>query len=427
MPLSLGSRSRHTAHGVLATLLLALTPLLAACGGAGQARAASASTTTTRPAASAQPLQTAPTATAMPTPLTGLAAISAPTQGAQASWRRANLPSGYGMQFHGAALAVSLWHGSVAYSCSPPPSGALHVVKTTDGGATWGRMTDVPGSWDGCDVAVDANEPQTVVVENTYLGQWAASRDGGVTWHAITQEPQSGIAQLASAQGHTYALIGSSKGERLMVSDDGLVTWRDISAAIQGTRLNAFWVNPTTGALLVTADAPVTYPPTNSMPLLWSSTDGGAHWASVSIPVRDLTTFAVEPPQGAAPWTLCVGFDSGASFACSHDSGAHWAAIPDLSNTQSYHYGLVAVASDGAALAYTWTTAGTGTAQTLYRLPVGASRWQSLGATPADAMGGMGFYPTENGPGYLWAFTAESDGAGASPDPTAIYSATYPY
>ncbi len=61
----------------------------------------------------------------------------------------------------------------------------------------------------------------------------------------------------------------------------------------------------------------------------------------------------------------------------------------------------------------------------VYRLPAGAMRWQKLGAAP-HAGCCIQYVPASAG-GMLWMFAAESDGAGAPPDPRAIFSARYPY
>ncbi len=76
------------------------------------------------------------------------------------------------------------------------------------------------------------------------------------------------------------------------------------------------------------------------------------------------------------------------------------------------------MAGDGAIIVY-------GSDFMVYRLPAGATRWQKLGAAP-QAGCCIQYFPATTSD-MLWMFTAESDGAGAPPDPRAIYSAVYPY
>src|SRR5262249_1955484 len=152
----------------------------------------------------------------------------------------------------------------------------------------------------------------------------------------------------------------------------------------------------------------------------------GAQWSQIPVPRRDALDYAVQQPQaGSQAWRICAQFSNGGTgpdeLACTSDLGRSWAEEPALDPGSRGYYpqGLAGLADDGSLLVPSLAGGG----DTLYRLPAGATRWQTLGMVAAAS---CTFVPSGNG-GTLWSFPSESDGAGA-PGPTdAVYSAGYPY
>jgi photosystem II stability/assembly factor-like uncharacterized protein len=388
------------------TLLLAML-LLAACG-----RAAA----TPNAAATLLPRTPTPLPTLPPTPtVTVIQSSGQPIWGNGASWAHANLPVGFGMQFHVSDMQVAASDGRTAYACAVPGDqtqpGHPRVVVTHNGGASWAYTTNIPVSWYSCvALAVDMLDPSVVIAQGDFTGTQEATFDGGKSWQALSLPPQQAILRLATYHDRTYALMTkpnvgpNGAGTILAASADHLRTWQEVDANLAPTNLRQFWINPGNGALLLQ-----TY--TSG---LWTSTDGGATWEQMGIPASSVVDYMVQQPPTDQAWHLCAEYyTSTGSLICTADGGHAWYQPPAAPFWQ-----MAGIASDGALLVYD-------EGFMVYRLPVGATRWQKLGAAPHT--GCCVHYVPASAGGMLWMFPAESDGAGAPPDPRAIFSARYPY
>lgn len=393
------------------TLLLAML-LLSACG-----RAAAT------PAATATPLSPTPTPFPTQPPVPTVAVIQSsgqPVWGNVASWAHTSLPAGFGMQFHVSDLQVAASDGRTAYACAVPGDQTQprhpRVVVTHNGGASWAYVTDIPVTWYSCvALAVDMLDPSVVIAAGDFGGgTQEATFDGGKSWQALSLPPQQAILQLATYNSHTYALMTkpnvgpNGAGTILAESSDHLRTWQEVDANLAPTNLRRFWINPTDGALLLQ-----TY--TSG---LWTSTDDGATWEQMAIPSSSAGQYMVRQSPTDQAWHLCAEYygsqnAANGSLLCTTDSGKSWYQPPAAPFWQ-----IAGIASDGALLVYD-------EGFMIYRLPAGATRWQKLGAAPHTGCC-IQYVPASAG-GMLWMFPAESDGAGAPPDPRAIFSARYPY
>jgi hypothetical protein len=396
---------------ILALMLaLLLVLLLAACGQA---------------AAKPQATATAPTPTPFPTqaPVPTVAVIQSsgqPTWGNIAYWSHANLPAGFGMQFHVSDLQVAASDGKTAYSCVVPGNqtqpGHPRVVVTHNGGVSWTYVANIPVTWYSCDaLAVDMLDPLIVVAAGDFVGgTQEITFDGGQTWQALPLPPQQAIFRIATRGANTYALmskpnVGPNGASTILAeSTDHLRTWHEIDSNLAPMNLSQFWINPGNGALLLQTYASG----------LYTSTDDGAHWSQMYIPETSIVDYMVQQPLANQPWRLCAEYygsqnDSNGSLVCTTDGGNAWFAPP-----VGPFWQMAGIASDGALLVYD-------SSYMVYRLPVGATRWQKLGAAPHT--GCCIHYTPTNQSGMLWMLAAESDGAGAPPDPRAIFSARYPY
>lgn len=358
------------------------------------------------------------------------AAQHASTPGNQLQWASANLPPNFGMSYHQSWLGVSGNNGNIAYSCSqsgaPPGTSAppVETVKTSNAGATWARVGNVYQSWDGCGfLVVDENNPAIVAMDGMGMpnvqDEFATSRDGGQTWRVGPIPPVGYVSALASVGARTYGLFAQGQTMTLDVSTDGLGAWRDITGPMANQGLTAFWANPVTGALLVETTPSYLSPVT-----LWRSSDGGAHWSSHALPYMASGApggFAVRAATDASSWMICLN-DSSASIACSEDSGMTWSDLPALEDSGLGGYSVFGIASDGVVLA----VGSTGSDWPIYRLPHGASRWQSLGIVPKTT-GSVMYAPMAGSDGVLWAFPSVKGGGSGDANPSDVYSARYPY
>jgi hypothetical protein len=271
-----------------------------------------------------------------------------------------------------------------------------------------------------CQIALDAVDPSTVVFASSFGSSTAplsldqtiseATFDGDVTWQRLAGNQL--ILALATIHGVTFALrqipavpgSGETLTTELAMSSDQLRTWTPIDAAIRVASPQEqpldFSLNPTTGALLVSASDNNGGPPR-----LWSSSDTGQHWRELPTPggnAVSLSWLVVQPPTGDAPWHVCGGTSGPTnmdSVACSTDGGATWTHPVPFPVAQQYRVG--GLASDGALLltgAFGVDAQGTPSGAMLYRLPAGATRWQTLGPVPEPVVR----YASSPGAGTLW-------------------------
>lgn len=351
-------------------------------------------------------------------------------QGSPLAWQPINQPGDFRPRLtESNILAVAPSDGRTAYACSqpgrnqssPPPTSWAGWV-THDSGATWSPLA-LPQVAGWCSLVVDQTNPRDVLMGFTQNpppslpNMYYRSTDGGATWRQIRSLDESLIYQFATQGSSIYALRDATPNAtnamaHLQVSVDGMATWTDIESNIRGDGLQVtqFWLNPYNGVLLTASiPAPAAGTPSSSSlsVSVWRSSDGGAHWRNLQASQFKATTMLVQPPQPNHIWGICVASGSvdggsGTTLICGDDSGQTWRNMPalDFVGNASTVPTYTAFTSDGAILAIRPATIGSGAvAYNIFRLPSGASRWQSLGATPEFS---LVYAPTSDGDGMLW-------------------------
>ncbi len=402
------SRRRTSVVGVLA---MAALLLLTGCASSATAKA--------RPRAT---LTTPPTPTASPTPLPA----------APLTWRTAARPSDGNSDY-----AVAPSDGSTAYACIAP-GGTYevtsieqpHVWITHSAAAHWTRVSNVPADHlnNGCTIKVDQRNPATAIAVLTWMPPGAGALnegdvtnfvtfDSGMSWRKLTDpHPFEMLATSSSAtwNGTIYAirnvLIGNVGRRGLWASSDQMTTWRSIDPSGVGAADAAtFWMAPISGDILAAYGEP------EQPKTLWETPDGGAHWKQV-FEITPASTFPSSAehvawsPGPNKPWTICdkavgvTGNNLQVTLMCSLDGGVSWQARPNITPPPSASgkpnpvAWVFAIASDGALLA-TVSSSTPNTQNTLYRLSVGASQWQSLGDMPVSLDTN---YVSSPGRGIIW-------------------------
>ncbi len=387
------------------------------------------------------PISTATTAIT-PTPTSSVV-----IPGPQLAWQQAHLPPGVEVTMASLALktlAVAPSDGDVAYLCVAPTQREgqaletnAHIYITRDRGQSWARGGDIPVGAQPqvslkafmleCRIVVDATRPDMAVVETEWVQVGAegdnsqiasfASVDYGAHWRKLVypnlfviSPEMATYGSVVFASGSTQTLSRDQTQNRgnsgLWVSHDQMKTWQAL-ALPSGLTPSAFWLNPSTGALLLAANRQE-----SGDSLLFSSTNGGVHWTPLPAPSTPGIAWIVQPPQGATPWRICGAtrpFDDTAqpqinTLTCSNDGGQTWTARPALNLAQNPLKGspfiasasVLALTSDGAALATTVEGP-----SRFYRLPAGGSVWQDLGPMPTYGDPGPTYSPTSTG-GALW-------------------------
>ncbi len=189
--------------------------------------------------------------------------------------------------------------------------------------------------------------------------------------------------------------------------------------------MQAFWLNPANGALLVQV---LRFAMSDGLQF-YTSTDGGTHWTNMSVPrLGPQAQWVAQWPVSDGPWQICeyVNAELNQSsapqpntLACTADGGQHWATRTALSLLQNSSKGFMytapmfafAIADDGAVLA----TTGSVSTLDVYRLPAGSSTWQDLGPQPTPSYSGPQYFLTPLGSllwvsGYSGAYTATYPG-----------------
>lgn len=347
--------------------------------------------------------------------------------GAPLEWQPINQPTGFQSRLTDSnVLAVAPSDGSTAYACGGPSPASLLATTplawvTHNGGATWTKLT-LPPALGWCSPVVDEVNPRDVLMgvsRNPSPGNppdtYYRSTDGGATWRRITSLDGSLVYQFASHNGTAYALrvekpLDFNAAAHLQASGDNMSTWHTIegNTSSTGLQVRQFWLNPNNGELLAT-NVPASVPsaPSNGISAaIWRSSDGGAHWSSLQVPREALTTVLAQPPQPNHTWGLCLaggasGNPSSNVLICGDDSGQAWQNMPALDTGNATAVPIYAAfTSDGAVLALTpTTTSNASTTYTVYRLLSGAPRWQNIGPTPEFS---LLYAPAPDGNGMLW-------------------------
>lgn len=355
---------------------------------------------------------TIPTPTTVPTPinLTVINASGPPVPGPHPNWQTHKLPYGI-IPVIGEGtytLSVAPSDGNTAYACDGFAStGPFTVIVTHDRAAHWTRVTTVPTC---SPVTIDDLNPNIVVIGNSI------TFNGGYTW----QQPPSlksapDFYSFATRGNYIYAVfVAPSQSATLAVSRDGLQTWTPIGQGIMlGPPPYTFthlWLSPSGSDMLVE---------TAQNGDLWHSLDAGQHWAQVALP---------QSPQGVFysseifhydstqhGWHICSSYTTQNDPAqdehprmvtqCTRDLGRSWTQLPDLQIDYGDNYGLLGIEPDGTLVASLFFLPHASVQYTqvlIMCLPVGATRWQNLGAQP-DIGAGVA-YVSGTGNGTLWEF-----------------------
>jgi hypothetical protein len=169
---------------------------------------------------------------------------------AGATWKNAGL----GETGRIGRVIVHPTNPGIVYACAigrvTGPQQERGVFKTTDGGATWQRVLFVDTNTGCSGLAMDANDPNTLIAGmwQVELHTWAmfsggpgsgvhVTHDGGATWKKVTAGmPKSPVGKIdvaiaPSNSKRVYALIQTADQGSLWRSDDGGETFTTISWA----------------------------------------------------------------------------------------------------------------------------------------------------------------------------------------------------
>ena len=219
------------------------------------------------------------------------------------------------------------------------------VYKTTDGGTTWQKVLYLDQDTGCSDIAMDAANPRIL-----YAGMWTFRRrpwrfddgggrtavhrttDGGATWHRLSNglptEPMARIG-LATSRSHpptVYLVTETATQGTLFRSDDRGDSWRMVNDDRQ-INFRPFYysdirVDPN--------DAEVVYSLSGG---LYKSTDGGRTFQSIGRGVHgDHQAMWIDPMNSQR---VLSGSDGG--YQISYDGGRTWEVLNNVVLSQFYH------------------------------------------------------------------------------------------
>jgi photosystem II stability/assembly factor-like uncharacterized protein len=175
-------------------------------------------------------------------------------------------------------------------------NGAGRIYKTTDGGTTWKKQSDKPGTYFRCIGFIDEKHGFAGnigldyfpgVTDTTALYE---TTDGGETWNPVQTPPITGLCAIdilrepfinAGNLDEKVTLFAGGRvggpGE-LLRSDDRGKTWQKVMLPAEcGMILDVRFLNRQTGIVCAATDPDVR----KSRALILKTTDGGKTWKSV--------------------------------------------------------------------------------------------------------------------------------------------------
>jgi photosystem II stability/assembly factor-like uncharacterized protein len=325
-------------------------------------------------------------------------------------------------------------NGDTAYECltNVDNNGTYTPIidVTHDGGSHWTQSpplapldTSAQGTLTAgqCVVIIDDGDAN-IAIASLGTAEIFITFDGGASWQVLQHGPLYPILQFSTYQGATYRIRMTTARATLEVSRDGWQTWAPVDGAMSraGEGVADFWIDPTTGEMLAAGQTP------NSLGHMWQSDNGGISWTRLS-PLPPFTTgsFVVRPPHNGRSWQICVisptDIISSLPFnpICSDDGGHSWKTLAPLQKSGA-SYELLGIGDDGSVLVDTRQLSPSSI--TLYRLPPGATSWQSIGQTPESD-----FIAYSPNPGVFWSIQLTGPkSSGGKPDANGVYIADFP-
>jgi photosystem II stability/assembly factor-like uncharacterized protein len=227
------------------------------------------------------------------------------------------------------------------------PNDVRGVYRSRDGGVSWARTLFRDADTGAIDLAADpALHTVFASLWQTRRPPWSVyppsngpgsglyrSRDGGVTWSALTGNGfpseklgKIGIAVAPSNPARIYAIVDAAAGG-LYRSDDGGDSWRAIDTERRIWQRGWYFDHVTVDP----RDPDVVYISNTS---LYRSTDGGAHFTAIkgSPDGDDFHQLWIDPSDASR---MVLGSDQGTSVSL--DGGATWSSWFNQPTGQFYH------------------------------------------------------------------------------------------
>ncbi len=243
-------------------------------------------------------------------------------------------------------------------------NGAGKIYKTTDGGNTWTKQLDQPGTYFRCLAFIDENHGFAGNIGPGYFPNVSdthplyETKDGGATWQAVTTidgQPVVGLCALqvlreefvnAGKLDYRTRLIGVGRvggPVAIILSDDLGATWQQLTAPKQAAMaFDVHFFNRREGFLAAASDADVA----NSHALILHTQDGGASWKEVYQSTRPYElTWKISFPTQKVGYVTIQSYNPDPKVAerfvaKTSDGGATWREVPLVTNPAVREFGI---------------------------------------------------------------------------------------
>ncbi len=199
------------------------------------------------------------------------------------------------------------------------------VWKTVNGGGSWNPVAGVglPKFNVVASLVIDPNNPKTIYVvgylpSNTTLTGIYRSSDGGDTWTALNEVPDSQIPPLAIDLQNSSTIYAGSIGSGMFKSSDGGTTWIHSSRGLSAVGVYGLTVDHSNSATIYAG----TYQG------VFKSTDSGSTWSrKISDPTAPVV---IDPSNPATIYAISIGY-----ILKSTDGGETWRNLPGIGDVDA--------------------------------------------------------------------------------------------
>jgi photosystem II stability/assembly factor-like uncharacterized protein len=245
-------------------------------------------------------------------------------------------------------------------------NGAGRVFRTDDGGETWSKVIDQPGTYFRCIALLDAQHGFAGNIGLDYfpgvtdVNPLYATADGGASWNAVTigGVPVVGLCALevvrvpfinAGHLDHRTLIVGGGRvgGPAVFVkSIDAGQTWNaaDLSGHA-GMVLDVHFFDDQNGVIAAATDRNIELAHASIL----RTTDGGATWAEVYRSTRPFeTTWKISFPTREVGYVTVQSYNpdpvsSQRFLAKTTDGGATWTEVPLVDDHRVRAFGIAFV------------------------------------------------------------------------------------
>lgn len=242
-------------------------------------------------------------------------------------------------------------------------NGAGRIFRTDDGGTTWTKQIDKPGTFFRCIAFIDENVGFAGTVGTDYFPNVAdtiplyGTRDGGKTWSPVSYEGPyvKGLCAIDIVKEqyinhgqidyryHIYAVGRVGSPATSLVSHDGGQTWKSQSLDAYGKMLfDIKMFNKNEGIACSASSADIT----QSNALILRTEDGGKTWIKAYQSARPFeTTWKVSFPTREIGYASIQSYNPDPNvkqqrIAKTTDGGKTWTELNVVEDAQARQFGI---------------------------------------------------------------------------------------